>query len=54
MHARFEEHNGKVCVCDLNSTNGTLRNGEMIDMNRFIALEVGDKLKIGKSCFTYC
>lgn len=54
MHARFEEHNGKVCICDLNSTNGTVRNGEMIAINTPVALEPGDTLRFGRSCFTYC
>lgn len=53
MHARFEEHNGKVCVCDLNSTNGTVHNGEVIAMNTPVALEPGDQLRFGRSCFTY-
>ena len=53
MHARFEEHNGKVCVCDLNSTNGTVHNGEMIAINTPVALQPGDKLRFGRSCFTY-
>ncbi|MCD8037568.1 MAG: FHA domain-containing protein [Lachnospiraceae bacterium] len=54
MHARFEEHGGRVCVCDLNSTNGTMRNGEAIQINTPVALEPGDKLRFGRSCFTYC
>lgn len=54
LHARFEEHNGRVCVCDLNSTNGTVRNGEVIEINTPVALEPGDKLRFGRSCFTYC
>lgn len=53
MHARFEEHNGKVCVCDLNSTNGTVRNGEMIAIHTPVVLEQGDTLRFGRSCFTY-
>lgn len=53
MHARFEEHNGKVCVCDLNSTNGTIHNGEVIAINTPVVLESGDTLRFGRSCFTY-
>lgn len=53
MHARFEEHDGKVCVCDLNSTNGTVHNGEMIAINTPVVLESGDTLRFGRSCFTY-
>ena len=54
MHARFEEHEGKVCVCDLNSTNGTVHNGEMIAIHTPVPLEPGDTLRFGRSCFTYC
>lgn len=53
MHARFEEHGGRVCVCDLNSTNGTVRNGETIRINTPVPLEPGDTLRFGRSCFTY-
>ena len=53
MHARFEERGGKVCVCDLNSTNGTLVNGEIIDINTPIPLDPGDTLRFGRSSFTY-
>ncbi len=53
MHARFEEHNGKVYLCDLNSTNGTIHNGVMLEVNQSVALEPGDKLRFGRTCFTY-
>jgi len=53
MHARFEEHEGKVCVCDLNSTNGTICNGKMIAINTPVPLAPGDTLRFGRSCFTY-
>ena len=54
MHARFEEHDGKVYLCDLNSTNGTVRNGELLGVNQSVALEPGDRLRFGRTCFTYC
>ncbi|MBO5144726.1 MAG: FHA domain-containing protein [Lachnospiraceae bacterium] len=54
MHARFEEHDGKVYVCDLNSTNGTVRNGVLLGVNQSVALEPGDRLRFGRTCFTYC
>lgn len=54
MHARFEEREGRVCVCDLNSTNGTVRNGVLLDINRSTALEPGDRIRLGRSSFTYC
>ena len=54
MHARFEEHEGRVYVCDLNSTNGTVRNGVLLGVNQSVALEPGDKIRFGRTCFTYC
>ncbi|MDE7321563.1 MAG: FHA domain-containing protein [Lachnospiraceae bacterium] len=54
MHARFEEHDGRVYVCDLNSTNGTVRNGVLLGVNQSVALEPGDRLRFGRTCFTYC
>lgn len=54
MHARFEEHDGRVYVCDLNSTNGTVRNGVLLGVNQSVPLEPGDRLRFGKTCFTYC
>ena len=54
MHARFEEHDGRVYLCDLNSTNGTERNGVLLGVNQSVALEPGDRLRFGKTYFTYC
>ena len=53
MHTRFEEHDGKIYLCDLNSTNGTVHNGVMLEVNQSVALEPGDKLRFGRTCFTY-
>lgn len=53
MHARFEEQNGKIYLCDLNSTNGTVHNGVTLEVNQSVALEPGDKLRFGRTCFTY-
>jgi hypothetical protein len=54
MHARFEELDGRIFISDLNSTNGTVRNGTMLDMNHPVVLEPGDRLRFGRSSFTYC
>lgn len=54
MHARFEERDGRVYIRDLNSTNGTVRNGVLLEVNQSVALEPGDKLRFGRTCFTYC
>lgn len=54
MHVRFEEQDGRVCICDLNSTNGTVRNGVLLNINQPVMLEPGDKIRIGRTNFTYC
>lgn len=54
MHARFEEHDGRVCLRDLNSTNGTVRNGELLAVNQSVVLEAGDRIRFGRTSFTYC
>lgn len=54
MHARFEERDGRVYVRDLNSTNGTVRNGVLLGVNQSVVLEPGDRLRFGRTCFTYC
>lgn len=54
MHARLEQRNGKIYISDLNSTNGTIRNGDMLAINEEVALEPGDKIMLGRVCFTYC
>lgn len=53
MHARLEEKNGKIYIEDLNSTNGTVKNGKMLDINQPMALEAGDEIKIGRVYLTY-
>lgn len=54
MHARFEEHDGRIYVRDLNSTNGTVRNGVLLGVNQSVALEPGDRIRFGRTCFIYC
>ena len=54
IHARIEERNGAIYVEDLNSTNGTLRNGSMIGMNEPVLLQVGDELTIGRVNLKLC
>ena len=45
-HARLFEHDGRVWVEDLGSTNGTLLNGRRV--RRPVAMRAGDRLKIGE------
>ena len=54
MHARLEERNGQVFISDLNSTNGTVRNGDMLSIHEEVAMEPGDQIMFGRVCLTYC
>ena len=42
IHAQFEEDDGEVYVTDLNSTNGTGVNEELLDANQTVQLKSGD------------
>ncbi len=54
MHARLEERNGQIYLSDLNSTNGTQKNGEMLQIHEEVVLTLGDKITLGGVCLTYC
>lgn len=54
IHARLEERNGQVYISDLNSTNGTMRNGDLLGIQEEVAMELGDKIMLGRVCLTYC
>lgn len=54
MHARIEERNGRIYLCDLNSTNGTVKNGTLLELNTPVPLEPGDRIRFGRTSFTYC
>lgn len=54
MHIRLEQRNGQIYIFDLNSTNGTIRNGHMLGIQEEVAIEPGDELMLGRVCFTYC
>ena len=50
LHAELLEVDGELLIEDLNSTNGTFVNGEMIDKQT--VLKDGDSIQIGQSMFT--
>lgn len=52
-HVKFARENGKVCMTDLNSTNGTFKNGMRMDPNTSETLEPGDEIRLGKLKFIY-
>lgn len=53
LHARFYQENEEVYVMDLNSTNGTCKNGFRIPANQKVLLAEGDELTFGKIRFYY-
>jgi len=53
LHARFYQDKKEVYIMDLNSTNGTCRNGFRIPANQKILLEEGDEITFGKIRFYY-
>jgi len=52
-HAKFSRENGRVCMTDLNSTNGTFKNGMRLMPNASEVLEPGDEIRLGKLKFIY-
>lgn len=48
LHARITLQDGEVCLEDLNSTNGTFKNGLRLQPYEKRRLEEGDEIKFGK------
>lgn len=48
MHAQIECAEGEYYIRDLNSTNGTFVNGELLEMNETVKLEVGDRISFAE------
>ena len=53
MHARFSRTENNVYVTDLNSTNGTFKNGMRLTPNTSEVIEPGDEIRLGKLKFIY-
>lgn len=53
MHARFIEKSGAVYLEDLNSTNGTFKNGMRLEANEIVKVEAEDEISFAKLVFTY-
>ena len=52
IHCRFDKDNeGRISVVDLNSTNGTFRNGLRLSPQEKNYIEEGDEVRIGRICF---
>lgn len=53
MHARFSRSGNRIYITDLNSTNGTFRNGMRLEPNASELIEPGDEIRLGKLKFIY-
>ncbi len=53
IHARITREEGRTYLEDLNSTNGTFRNGQRMQPYEKKKLEEGDEIRIGKSVFIF-
>ena len=53
MHAKFSRTGSSVYITDLNSTNGTFRNGMRLLPNASEIIEPGDEIRLGKLKFIY-
>ncbi len=52
-HVKFSREGDRIYMTDLNSTNGTFRNGLRLEPNTSEVLEPGDEIKLGKLKFIY-
>ena len=53
LHARFTLRDDVVYLTDLNSTNGTYKNGVRLEPNELTMLEAEDEITFGRLTFTY-
>ena len=48
IHCRFVEQENKICIMDLNSTNGTFLNGLPVKNGEVLEIEKNDEILLGK------
>lgn len=53
IHAKILRQEEEIYVTDLNSTNGTFKNGLRIEPNEMVLIEPGDELRFGEMTFSY-
>lgn len=53
MHAKIYEESGNVFLQDLNSTNGTFKNGIRLEANETVQLRAGDEIGFAKLRYIY-
>ncbi|MCM1049820.1 MAG: FHA domain-containing protein [Clostridiales bacterium] len=53
VHARIEKQDGKVFLTDMNSMNGTYKNGLRMEPSETLEIEPGDEIRFGKLNYCY-
>ncbi|MDE5932738.1 MAG: FHA domain-containing protein [Lachnospiraceae bacterium] len=53
LHARIEKRGEKVFLTDMNSTNGTYKNGLRMEPSATVEIEPGDEIRFGKLNYCY-
>lgn len=53
IHVRFTKYDNTVFMTDLNSTNGTFKNGLRLEPSETVPVEAGDEIRLGKLNFSY-
>lgn len=53
IHAKITKQEEGIYVTDLNSTNGTFKNGVRLDPHESVLIEEGDEIRFGRMSFCY-
>lgn len=53
LHAEIYQRSGKLLLKDLHSTNGTYKNGVLLQPEEIVELKSLDELRFGRICLTY-
>ncbi len=53
IHAKFDKKDDKILLTDLNSTNGTFKNGLRMQPQETIEIEPGDEIRFGNLNYCY-
>ena len=53
LHARIERQDEKILLTDMNSMNGTYKNGLRMEPSETVEIEPGDEIRFGKLNYCY-
>lgn len=53
IHCRIDKDQENYYITDLNSTNGTIVNGELLNTNEKVLLQEGDEIQLGKAVYVF-